>query len=392
VTDSIRQRKHKVGVFGAYYPAYRYGVFSRLVQIRHLDFTFHCGERPRGSHIRPLDARDIGFRSLRSYEVAIPGTRNAVRFRGGCISAMLRRDYDVVILTNDILGPDIWLSCLLSHWVGIPVCLWGQGISRPPSWLRDTLRYWLTSLATAALYYTDSVKNYWIKKGIPSEKLFVAYNALNTDEQIRIRDSLSLSDLDAFLSSHGLAGRKIVTFLGRLIPEKKPWLFLDIVKKTVALEPTIIGIIIGDGPERERLEAQAHHLGISGQIRFLGAVYEEELLAKYLMTSVVVVLPAFAGLAIQHAAVYGTPLILGDLPHSHGPEQEIVVHNHTGLWSPAEDIDAFANAILRLIREPDLRCMLSHNLKKIIDEKYNVERMTQGFLDAVHYCLHGRTY
>jgi glycosyltransferase involved in cell wall biosynthesis len=105
------------------------------------------------------------------------------------------------------------------------------------------------------------------------------------------------------------------------------------------------------------------------------------------MSSAAMVLPAFAGLAIQHAAVYGVPVILGDLPHSHGPEQEIVEEGRTGLWCPDEDVDAFAAAILRLAGDPPYRDSLAANIRRVIDEKYNVARMSQGFIDAVHYCM-----
>ena len=122
-------------------------------------------------------------------------------------------------------------------------------------------------------------------------------------------------------------------------------------------------------------------------MRFVGELYDESLLARYLKASVAVVLPVAAGLAIQHAAVYGSPLILGHVPGHHLPEQEIVVEGKTGLWCPDEDIDAFAAAILKLTRDDEFRSALSANVIREIDEKYSVARMAQGFIDALHYCV-----
>ena len=81
--------------------------------------------------------------------------------------------------------------------MGVPVCIWGQGLSRPPSRFRNALRFALTSLATAAVYYTDGGRDYWLKRGIPAKKLFVAYNALDTDKQIRIREEMQPDALEA---------------------------------------------------------------------------------------------------------------------------------------------------------------------------------------------------
>ena len=245
-------------------------------------------------------------------------------------------------------------------------------------------------MATAALYYTDRGRDYWVSKGIPSEKLFVAYNALDTDQQIRIRENLSRDEQATYLESQGLSGRIIVTFLGRLIPEKKPWVFVDAIEKASILEPGIVGLIIGDGPERQRLEKQVQQRGIADKVRFVGPLYDEKTIALYLMSSTAVLLPAFAGLAIQHAGVYGAPLILGDLLDSHGPEQEIVEDGRTGIWCPDEDADAFASAIIRLAHDHALRQTLSENLMRVIDSKYSIARMAQGFVDSVAYCLRNR--
>jgi glycosyltransferase involved in cell wall biosynthesis len=242
-------------------------------------------------------------------------------------------------------------------------------------------------LSTAALYYTESGRDYWAQRGIPQEKLFIAYNALDTDKQIQVQQQTTSDDLAAHLRTEGLTGKKIVAFLGRLIAEKKPRVFIDAVAKAAARDPDIVGVFIGDGPEQQALEQYVGDNALSQCIRFAGAIYDEPTMAKYLMSSVAMVLPAFAGLAIQHAAVYGVPVILGNVAHSHGPEQEIVEEGKTGLWCPDEDVDAFAAAILRLVREPAYRDSLSANIKRKIDEKYNVARMAQGLIDAVHYCV-----
>jgi glycosyltransferase involved in cell wall biosynthesis len=252
------------------------------------------------------------------------------------------------------------------------------------------LRLSLTKLAAAAIYYTEGGKNYWKNRGIPPEKLFVAYNALDTDNQLLMRESLTQDDLDKFLIAEKLSGKTLVTFLGRLVSEKKPIIFLEAIQKASIISPNIFGIIIGDGPERHFLEDKSEKMGISERVRFVGAEYDEKILARYLMSSIAVVLPAFAGLAIQHAAVYGTPLILGDLPNSHGPEIEIIEHEKTGLMCTDEDADAFALAILRLSTDHAFRDLLSKNLMCEIDAKYNVGKMAQGFIDAVRYSLEAK--
>lgn len=380
-------RKRRVGVFSLYYPEYRDAVFTRLSQDPDFDFTFLAGPPPAESFIRASTSPPFTYQSIRVLTLPIAGTRNVLSHRFGQLSALVRRRFDVLILSNDVLGPDIWLCCLLSRFFRVPVCIWGQGLSRPPSRLRNALRYALTTLAKAAVFYSEGGKDYWIKRGIPAEKLFVAYNALDTDKQWGIRDALTPAVMSAFRTAEGLEGRKIVTYLGRLIAIKKPAVFIDAVAKAVAQDASLVAVLIGDGPQRTELERRAQDLGVAGAVRFVGELYDESLLARYLKASVAVVLPAAAGLAIQHAAVYGSPLILGHVPGHHLPEQEIVVEGKTGLWCPDEDIDAFAAAILKLTRDDEFRSALSANVIREIDEKYSVARMAQGFIDALHYCV-----
>jgi glycosyltransferase involved in cell wall biosynthesis len=380
-------RKIRIGVFTTYYPKYRDAVFARLSQCEDMDFTFLAGSPPAKSFIRDTAVRPYPYRFLHWFAIRVPGTPNSISYRCGVVGAMVRRKYDVMIVSNDILGLDCWVCCLLSRLLRVPICVWGQGLSRPPSRFRDALRFALTALAGAALYYTDGGREYWARLGIPRQKLFVAYNAMDTEKQIRTRSGMTTADLAAHAESHGLSGKRIVTFLGRLIAEKKTRVFIDAVAKASDQDPSIVGVIIGDGPERESLGQYVREEGLDDRIRFTGEVYEEPTIAKYLMSSTVMLLPASAGLAIQHAAVYGVPVILGDVAYSHGPEQEIVQEGKTGLWCPDGDVNAFASAILRLIRDPALRESLSTNIKREIDDKYNTAGMAQGFIEAVRYCV-----
>lgn len=380
-------RRIRVGVFSHYYPEYRDAVFVRLSQDPDFEFTFLADEPPRDSFIRSPITPRYPSKRIKVLTVPIPGTKNVLSHRFGQLLSLLTRKYDVLLLTNDVLAPDIWLCCLLAPLLGVPVCIWGQGLSRPPSRMRTALRYALTRLAKAAVFYSEGGKDYWIRQGIPANKLFVAYNALDTDRQIRIRDSLTPDVMREFLAEHELGDRTVVTYLGRLIAVKKPSIFVDAVARAVEQDPRLVGILIGDGPQRAELEQRAIEKGVANAIRFVGELYDEALIARYLTASTAVVLPAAAGLAIQHAGVYGSPLILGDVPDHHLPEQEIVVEEQTGLWCPDGDVEAFAAAMLRLGRDRSFRDRLSANVRREIDEKYNVARMAQGFLEAMRYCV-----
>ncbi len=68
-----------------------------------------------------------------------------------------------------------------------------------------------------------------------------------------------------------------VLSVGRLDRAKRHELLLD----ALAADSTLRCVIVGDGPDRERLERVAHDHGLDGRARFAGRVDEEELAALY---------------------------------------------------------------------------------------------------------------
>ena len=380
-------KRKRVAFFSICFPIYREAVLETLSNHPDIDFEFASGLVPPGSMMREASAPGIKRIFIRVLNLHIPGTKYALTWLEGALSSVVFRKYDALVLTNDVLAPYVWMACLLGPVFRVPICIWGQGISRPPSAFRDTLRRWLTRLATSAVYYSEGGRQYWIDRGIQREKLFVAYNALDSTLQIRVRDTTTPEHLNEFLACEQLENKKTIVCLGRLIALKRPDILVAAVAKLAANDPDVLGIFLGDGPERAALEHQAKELGALAQIRFVGETYDEKFISKYLMTCKAVLLPAAAGLAIQHAAVYGAPLVLGDQPGHHLPEQEIVKHEETGLWCPDSDVEAFAKALSRFIYDDGFRNKVSINLKQEIDEKYNTRKMAQGFVDAVQYCL-----
>jgi len=105
--------KSELAFFSGCYPKYRERCLARLSQNSDMEFTFFGGSpRPRVSC-----ANGVQTVRLSPYSVfSLPGgTRNSLVTDAGRSGALLRRKFDVLVLTNDILGPDIWLCCLLAR-------------------------------------------------------------------------------------------------------------------------------------------------------------------------------------------------------------------------------------------------------------------------------------
>jgi glycosyltransferase involved in cell wall biosynthesis len=149
----------------------------------------------------------------------------------------------------------------------------------------------------------------------------------------------------------------VVGFLGSL----RPWHGLDglvhAMHRLAGRDAPARLLIVGKGPERERLEDLAAELGITEQIEWTGAVPEAQVpdaLAR--MDIAVAPYPAlpdfyFSPLKLFEYMAAGLPVVttsVGDLP-------ELIEDGRTGLLVPPDDPEALARAIAGLASDP-VRC------------------------------------
>jgi N-acetyl-alpha-D-glucosaminyl L-malate synthase BshA len=105
-------------------------------------------------------------------------------------------------------------------------------------------------------------------------------------------------------------------------------------------------VLVGDGPERPAVEAEAERLGVSEQVRFLGKV---DAVADLLRAADLFLLPSASesfGLGALEAMACGVPVVasrVGGLP-------EVVRDGATGALVQVGDVDAMANRALELLQ------------------------------------------
>jgi glycosyltransferase involved in cell wall biosynthesis len=145
-------------------------------------------------------------------------------------------------------------------------------------------------------------------------------------------------------------------FVGRLVERKGVHLLLDAL---AALPPQRAAVlhVVGNGPDRERLEAQAQRLNLGERAVFHGFVSTEELQTR-LRTCDALVLPAVVdakgdteglGVVLIEAMSYARPVIAS----AAGGIVDIVRDGRNGLLLPPGDAPALTAAIERLMDDPE---------------------------------------
>lgn len=137
----------------------------------------------------------------------------------------------------------------------------------------------------------------------------------------------------------------------RLYPKNGVELLVRAMPRILGSLPTVEAWLVGDGPERERLEALARRLEVAGAIRFLGARPHAEMPAL-LRSARIAVIPSLmeaTSVAALEAMACGLPVAasrVGGLP-------EIVDEEVGILFRPGDPAD-LAEKVVELLRDPDL--------------------------------------
>lgn len=153
------------------------------------------------------------------------------------------------------------------------------------------------------------------------------------------------------------AGSADVVAVGRLVPKKG---FDTLVLAAARLRETLPDLrvdVVGEGPERERLEALVEAHGLGSTVRLLGARPHEEALAR-IAGARVFCLPARIApdgdrdsmpVVIKEAMVRGVPVVASDQVAI--PE---MLDDGCGLMVPPDDPEALAGALRSMLTDGDL--------------------------------------
>lgn len=255
----------------------------------------------------------------------------------GVARAATVADHDAYIFTGDVNYLSTWVASAIARIRGRDVYHWTIGWHRPEGGIKRLIRRSFYSLSTAMMVYGDHERDLSIQHGVPAHKVHVIYNSVTATP------STVAADLK-------MEGKEFaVGVIARLTAAKKINLLLDAVAILRKQKHGLRIVIIGDGPEKNKLQnlAKMHDL----DVEFLGALHDEPSIARFYARVLATVIPSAAGLSTIQSLAHGVPVITDDDIDSQMPEASAVVPGLTGERFRSGSADSLAVAIESVLRK-----------------------------------------
>jgi glycosyltransferase involved in cell wall biosynthesis len=217
-------------------------------------------------------------------------------------------------------------------------------LARP---LRDLVRSYeqtvgrlILSQSAGVVAVSDSVRNHLLHLGVPESKVTVVPNGVDT---ARFHPSPVRR-----------AGPPRLAFVGRLVTNKGPDLFVsaldDLARRDVAFE----AVVIGDGPARARMQRALADAGIAQRVSFTGRVSNVADLLRHVDILVRPSLTEGMPLAVLEAFASGVCVVASDVDGT----SDIVRSGDNGLLFPPGDREALVACLVRVIHDQPFRAQL----------------------------------
>jgi glycosyltransferase involved in cell wall biosynthesis len=191
-------------------------------------------------------------------------------------------------------------------------------------------------------------------------------------------------DLGRFVPAERRSNRGAILYIGRLSAEKN---LSALVQAAAALRGHVPSrlVMIGAGPLRDRLEAEARAAGVAAE--FPGVV-DHQLIPRWLGDADVFVLPSFTEghpKALIEAMAAGVPCVASDCAGN----RALVKDHDAGLLFDPHDPAGLAAALERVLTDETLAATLGRRGRDLIVRDYDLARLVQTEIDLLKRVAHG---
>jgi glycosyltransferase involved in cell wall biosynthesis len=273
--------------------------------------------------------------------------------------ARLARATGAEVIHTQLSTAALWGS-VAGRLAGVPVVAHVRALNSKTCYL----------LANRVIAISHAVKRHLEAQGMRGARIDVVYTGLDPE-----RYGTLLPRAAAKVRLGITANRPTVGVVAHLTVKKGHAPFLEAAARVAERHPEALFLFLGEGSERDALEARVRQLGMKESVRFLG--FHADVLPFYAAMDVVV-LPSIAGEGLPRtlleASFLGIPIIGTEL----SGVPEIIAEGETGFVVPPGAVTPMAERMAQLLEDASLRERMGAAGAARIRERFTVPAMVAG--------------
>ena len=215
---------------------------------------------------------------------------------------------------------------------------------------------------------SEGVREYLLRAGVRPSKIEMIRNGID----LRVFDHAA----PVVKQELGWNSYPLVGLVGRLSEEKGVDIFLASAVEVLSKLPDTKFVVVGDGPDRDKLGALVDELGLRSNVHMLGR--RDDMPAVYASLDLVVSSSRREGLPM--AILEGMASRLPIVATAVGGVPTIILDGKTGVLVPTLDPGLIAVGIVELLRNAADRERLGAAARQLVEEEFSAQRMTADYL------------
>lgn len=267
------------------------------------------------------------------------------------------------------------------------LAFWGHGANlqgNNPNGFKERFKRLTVNYVDWWFAYTRKTFNVVSAAGFPADRITVLNNSVDTREYCRFKKSITPEEISELRQSLGFRDGPVGVYIGSLYSDKRLDFLYDSVLVIRKKIPNFNLLVIGDGPERSKVEAWTSS---NTWVKWVGARFDREKIL-YISMAELILSPGAVGLGMLDSFICGVPLLTTNCMN-HGPEIAYLESGKNGLMTE-NTINDYTTAAVKLLQDNDALNVLRAGCAKSVQE-YTLENMVFRFAEGIEHALGNRT-
>lgn len=293
-----------------------------------------------------------------------------IYWQHGVVSLINHSEYNTFLALGELFSLSTWMLLLKRKlfYREKKIYLWSHGWYGREGIIKRWMKKIFFGLSDGTFLYGNYAKEIAVKQGNNPDKLWVIHNSLDYANHIKLRETLSSSDIykDYFNNSD-----PTLIFIGRLTKVKHLDMVIQAVHALKLKGENYNIVFVGDGEERKNLEKLAEETNV--KVWFYGGCYDDTQTAQLIFDADLCVSPGNVGLTAMHSMVFGTPVLTHSNFSNQMPEFEAIHECVTGAFFKEGNVESLADEISNWFKKHPDRNAVRKECYKEIDSQWTPE-------------------